>query len=346
MTEGIRSLAGHRVVITGANGFLGRALVTRCAELGAAVSGIDLAADPRRSIVAGDITAPTAWAGLLDGCSILIHTAALVTNNVAPAEAWHANVVGTRRALDAAAASGVERFVYISTMGVARFGQRETAAVERSYPGRDLDEQWPLMPVGNPYTDTKIAAEHAVLAAHGAGEVPATIVRPADVYGPGCRPWVLEPLAAIRTGRFLLPAHGLGLFTIVYIDDLVEGILAAAVHGTGGHIFHLGGEHPVTTGEYFGRLYAMLGRSEPPRSFSTPVAVSLAEAARLGYRLAGRHTELGRGVMEMLAKTRPVSNTKAREVLGWSPEIDLDEGMARTEAWLRSQGLLETAEAR
>jgi nucleoside-diphosphate-sugar epimerase len=90
----------------------------------------------------------------------------------------------------------------------------------------------------------------------------------------------------------------------------------------------------------------MLGRSEPPRSYSTPVAVFLAESARLGHRVAGRRTELGRGVMEMLAKTRPVSNTKAHEVLGWSPTVDLDEGMARTEAWLRAQGFLDANEAR
>jgi Nucleoside-diphosphate-sugar epimerases len=334
-------LADTRVLVTGANGFIGRALVARYADLGAETRGIDLVADPARGVVAGDIINPEPWRTHLDGCDIVIHTAALVTNNVDPAQAWNVNVIGTRRVLDAAAAAGASRFVSISTMGAARFAQIETDAVERYFAGHELDERWPLMPVANPYTDTKIAAEHVVLAAHAAGQIACTIIRPADVYGPGCRPWVLEPLAAIRRGQFLLPAHGMGLFTAIYIDDLIDGIVAAASnHAAAGHIIHLGGEHPVTTAEYFGHFYRMLGLDGPPRSFSTRTAVAIAEAARLGFRVAGRPTELGRGVMEMLSKTRPVSNTKAHELLGWWPVVDLDEGMRRTEQWLHTTGLL------
>ncbi|MEZ5383048.1 MAG: NAD(P)-dependent oxidoreductase [Microthrixaceae bacterium] len=335
-------LQGLRVFVTGANGFVGRALTARCAELGAEVGGLDTSPDAARGVVAGDITDPTPWRARLEGVDVVVHTAAVVTNNVEPAVAWGVNVVGTRRVLEAAVDASVGRFVHVSTMGVARFAQIETEAVERFHPEAPLDERWPLMPTGNPYTDTKIAGEHAVLAAHGAGEVAATIIRPADVYGPGCRPWVLEPLAAVRSGRFLLPAHGEGLFTAIYVDDLVAGIVAAAVSdAAAGHIIHLGGEAPVSTAEYFGHFYRMLGLAGPPRSYSTRTAVSVAEAARLGFRLAGRPTELGRGVMEMLNKSRPVSNDKAHDLLGWWPQVDLDEGMARTEAWLRAEGLLD-----
>ena len=335
------SLAGTRVFVTGANGFLGRAVLQRCAALGAEARGVDIAADPERAVVAGDINAPDGWSTHLEGCDIVVHTAAVVTNNVDPAVAWHVNVVGTRRVLDAAAAAGVSRFVYISTMGAARFAQIETTAVDRWFPGEPLDERWPLMPVGNPYTDTKIAAEHVVLAAHAAGQIAGTVIRPADIYGPVCRPWVLEPLAAVRSGKFLLPNHGKGLFTAVYVDDIVNGILAAATNPAGaGQIFHLGGEAPLTTAEYFGHFYRMLGKAGPPRSYSTRTAVALAEVGRLLFRLRRRHTELGRGVMQMLNKSRAVSNTKAHEVLGWWPQVDLAEGMRRTEEWLRAEGLL------
>ena len=335
------SLTGTRVFVTGANGFLGRALVARCEALGADVRGLDLQADSTRGVAAGDITDPDAWSSHLEGCDVVIHTAAVVTNHVDPAVAWNINVIGTRRVLDASAVAGVSRFVYISTMGAARWAQIETEAVERFFPGNDLDEKWPLMPVGNPYTDTKIAAEHVVLAAHAAGRIGCTVIRPADIYGPGCRPWVLEPLAAIRRKQFLLPAHGKGLFTAIYIDDLVNGIVAAATTPVAaGHIIHLGGEHPVTTAEYFGHFYRMLGIEGPPRSYSTRTAVAIAEAARLGFRAARRPTELGRGVMEMLSKTRAVSNTKAHEMLDWWPAVDLAEGMRRTEAWLRIEGML------
>ncbi|MBK6501908.1 MAG: NAD(P)-dependent oxidoreductase [Candidatus Microthrix sp.] len=151
------SLAGRSVFITGANGFVGRKLAERCRGLGAEVMGLDTVAEVERGVVAGDICDPAAWQGLLDGCDVLIHTAAVMTNNVNPAVAWGVNVVGTRRVIEAAADAGVGRFVHLSTMGVGRFAQIQTEAVERFHPDAPLDEHWPLMPTGNPYTDTKIA---------------------------------------------------------------------------------------------------------------------------------------------------------------------------------------------
>ncbi|MCC6226166.1 MAG: NAD(P)-dependent oxidoreductase [Microthrixaceae bacterium] len=329
------------VFITGANGFVGRALAERFRAEGVEVRGVDVSADPDHGVVAGDIADPSTWSHALAGAEVAIHTAAIVSNNIATERAWHINVVGTQRVLDAAAHAGVGRFVQISTMGVTRFAHAHPDAARRFLPDRELDERWPLMPTGNPYTDTKITAEHLVLAAHAAGEQSCCVIRPADIYGPGCRPWVLEPIAALRSGRFLLPARGKGLFTPIYIDDLVDGIVTTATHPAAtGQIFNLGGESPVTTLEYFGHFTRMLGMDDPPRSAPTSVAVAAAEAARLVAVARRRHTELGRGVMLMLAKTRGVSNEKAHRVLGWWPKVDLDEGMRRVEAWLRSEGHL------
>lgn len=329
------------VFITGANGFMGRALMDRFRSLGAEVAGLDVVADPGRGVVAGDIDEPASWRQNLSGVDVVIHTAAIVSNNIETARAWQVNVVGTQKVLDAAADAGVERYVQISTMGVTRYAHADPATARRCLPGRELDERWPLMPTGNPYTDTKIVGEHVVLAAHAAGEQSCTIVRPADVYGPGCRPWVLEPLAAMKANRFLLPARGQGLFTPVYIDDLVDGVVLAATRPeAAGQIFHIGGEEPVTTIEYFGHLWRMLGRSGDPRSASTPVATTLAEISRLVATVRRQHTEVGRGVVLMLAKTRGVSNEKAHRMLGWWPRVDLVAGMAEVEKWLRREGLI------
>lgn len=339
---GPAELADLQVFVTGANGFVGGALVEHFRSRGATVRGVDTRPDPTGTVVPGDIGDPDPWREHLAGSDVVIHTAAVVTNNVAWDDAWVVNVIGTQRVLDAATDVGASRFVQISTMGVTRHAQIAVEATNRHLPGHPLDERWPLLPVGNPYADTKIAAEHLVLAAHAEGRIPVTVIRPADVYGPGCRPWVLEPLKAIRSGQFLLPARGQGLFTAIYIDDLVAGIATAALSEAGaGHIFHLGGEEPITTSEYFGHFYRMLGRPGPPRALPTPAAVAIAEAGRMVARLQRRHTELGRGVMEMLSKSRPVSNAKAHELLGWWAEVDLDEGMRRTEAWLRAEGLLD-----
>lgn len=319
----------RKIFITGALGFVGRTLAARYRALGAETRGLDVRADPAANVVAGDVTRPATWQTHLAGCDLVIHTAAIVTNNVARAEAWRVNVLGTRRVLDAAKHAGVRRFVHISSLAAMRFITADQA-----------DETAPVMPTGNPYVDTKIASEHVVLAAHAAGEIACTILRPADIYGPGSRPWTIVPVQMIKKGLFFLPAHGQGIFRAIYIDDLVDGVMLAAEKHQGiGQIFILGGEHAITCEKFFGYYYRMLGKTSPPK-LSTPVAIAIAEAGRVLFTAVGKPTELGRGAIEMLAKKNTVSNVKAHGVLEWRPQIDLDEGMRRTEIWLRAQGMI------
>ena len=319
-----------RVFITGALGFVGRALAARYRELGAEVRGLDRAADATANVVAGDVAEPATWQTHIDGCDLVIHTAAIVTNNVAREHAWRVNALGTRRVLEAAKRGGADRFVHISSLAAMRFIAADQA-----------DETAAVMPTGNPYVDTKIAGEHVVLSAHAAGEIAGTVIRPADIYGPGSRPWTIVPVQMIQKGLFFLPAHGQGIFRAIYIDDLVDGVMLAAEKDEGsGQIFILGGEKVVTCAAFFGSYTRMLGNGDRPRTFSTGVATALAETGRIAFTLLGKPTELGRGAIEMLSKTTTVSNAKAHRLLGWEPRIDLDEGMRRTEAWLRSQGIL------
>ncbi|MBI4790153.1 MAG: NAD-dependent epimerase/dehydratase family protein [Chloroflexi bacterium] len=320
----------RQVFITGAQGFMGRALAARYRALGAEVRGLDVRADAAANVVAGDVTRPEEWQAHIVGCDLVIHTAAIVTNNVAREEAWRVNVLGTRRVLDAAKEAGAKRFVHISSLAAMRFVAEDKA-----------DETAPILPTGNPYVDTKIASEHVVLAAHAACEIPCTVIRPADIYGPGSRPWTIVPVQMIKKGLFLLPAHGQGIFRAIYIDDLVEGVVLAAEKDAGiGQIFVIGGETAVTCNQFFGHYYRMLGKGDQPRTFSTPVATAIAETGRAVFRLLGKPTELGRGAVEMLSKKTTVSNAKAHRLLGWEPKVDLDQGMRRTEAWLREQGML------
>lgn len=320
----------HKVFVTGALGFVGRALLARYGELGAETVGLDLNADRAIGVVAGDVSQPEAWQAHIAGCDLVIHTAAVVTNNVTRAEAWRVNVLGTRRVLDAAIQAGAQRFVHLSSLAAMRYILEDRA-----------DEIAPVMPTGNPYVDTKIASEQVVLAAHAAGEIDCTVIRPADIYGPGSRPWTIVPVQMIKKGLFLLPAHGQGVFRAIYIDDLVDGVMLAAEKNEGsGQIFIVGGQKTVTCEKFFGHYYRMLGK-DSPRMVSTPVAVAIAEIGRAVFGLFGKQTELGRGAMEMLSKETSVSNAKASRLLGWQPQIELEEGMRRTETWLRSQNILD-----
>ena len=319
----------RKVFITGALGFVGRALSARYRVLGAETCGLDVRADSALSVVAGDVSRPEDWQESVNGCDLVIHTAAIVTNNVTREQAWRVNVLGTRRVLEAAKKAGAKRFVHISSLAAMRFILEDQA-----------DETAPVMPTGNPYVDTKIASEQAVLAAHAAGEMACTIIRPADVYGPGSRPWTIIPVQMIRKGLFLLPAHGQGVFRAIYIDDLVNGVMLAAEKDEGiGQIFILGGENATTCEKFFGHYYRMLGKGSP-RMMSTSAAIVIAVVGRALFTLLGRQTEMGRGAMEMLSKKNTVSNAKAHRLLGWQQEVDLEEGMRRTEAWLRAEEML------
>jgi nucleoside-diphosphate-sugar epimerase len=319
-----------KVFVTGAGGFIGRAVAERFGAHGADVAGVDFAADPGRGVVAGDISAAGPWQTAVANADIVIHTAAIVSNAYDVDESWRVNVLGTRNVLDAAAAAGVSRFVHISSV---------RAFSDLGFPD-GVDEQHPVRPDGNPYVDTKIASEQVVLQAHAAGEVECAIVRPGDVYGPGSRPWTILPLEIIKSNRFLLPAMGRGVFSPVYVDDLVSGlVLAAERPAAAGQVFTISGSHGVPAKEFFGHYFRMLGK-RGPLCLPTPLAVAAARLAGAAERLRGNRTEFNATSMLYLARPGSYSIEKARRLLGYEPPVDLAEGMRHTEAWLREHDLL------
>lgn len=319
----------ERVFITGANGFIGRVLAQRLRADGVATCGVDVREDPATGVVAGDISEPGAWQAVAQGCDVVVHTAALVGMPTDESAFWAVNVRGTRLALEAARDAGAARFVQVSS--VVTFGL--------DFPDH-VDERFPVRPTGVAYTDTKIAAEQVVLMAHAAGEQEVTVVRPGDVYGPGSRPWTLLPLELLRARRFALPARGRGIHSPVFVDDLVDGIVrACATPAAAGRVVTLSGGVGVETREYFGHLGRIAGLRVP--AVPTAVAMAGARALDAAARLRGIQNELTPHGVRYLARRRGTYGiATAKELLGWTPRVGLDEGMARTERWLRDAGLV------
>ncbi len=321
----------QQALITGANGFIGKAIARRLQADGVTVVGVDTHPGDQRGVVAGDISKAGDWQNAMTGCDLVIHTAAVVSNAVDAETTWRVNVMGTRHVVDAAIAAGVKRLVHLSSV---------RAFSDVNFPD-GVDERWPVRTDGNAYVDTKIASEHVVLQAHAAGELSATIIRPGDVYGPGSRPWVVLPIEAMKAGSFALPAGGQGVFSPVYVDDLVAGLLTAAAHPAGaGQVLTLTGPATASTAEYFGYLHRMLGRRGSPRTVPTGVAVGYAAIVATVARLRRQSTEINPTTVRYLARTGGYSSEKARALVGYAPAVSLEEGMRRTEAWLRAEGLL------
>jgi nucleoside-diphosphate-sugar epimerase len=316
-----------RVFITGASGFIGRALHERYRADGHEAAGCDLAPDPARGVVAGDVGEAGAWQDHAAGCELVIHTAATVSlRRERPEEIWRANVRGTANALAAAERGGARRFVHISSVTVFGF----------DFPD-GVDERHPVRNTYLPYPDTKIASEQLVLQAHLEGRVACTIVRPGDVYGPRSRAWAILPAELIRARRFTLPGGGRGIHSPIYIDNLVDGmVLAAASPDAAGQIFTLSDGVGIPYREFFAPYADLLGRRLI--TLPTPLATAAAGVIERAARLTPGDNEINPLAVRYLLRRGTYSNAKARRVLGWEPRVPVGEGLELTVGWLRGQG--------
>jgi nucleoside-diphosphate-sugar epimerase len=316
-----------RVFITGASGFIGRALCDRYVTDGHEVLGCDLVADPARNVVSGDVAEAGSWQDHAAGCELVIHTAATVSFRLErPEEVWRANVLGTANALAAAERTGARRFVHFSSVTVFGF----------EFPD-GVDESFPVRNTYVPYPDTKIASEQVVLQANLDGRVPCTIVRPGDVYGPRSRVWAVIPAEMIRARRFTLPGGGRGIHSPVYIDNLVDGVvLAAASDAAVGQVFTLSDGVGVPNREFFAPYAELVGRRLI--TVPTPVALGAAAAIQRAARLTAGDNDINPASVRYLLRRGTYSNAKARRVLGWEPRVGLTEGLDRTIEWLREEG--------
>lgn len=317
----------QHIFITGASGFIGTALAERFRALGARVTGVDLVADPENGVVAGDTTDPTTWSDALEGVDVVIHTAALLGPAYPLERAWHVNVYGTHQVLRAAIDAEVPRFVHLSSIMAYGFDFAD-----------GVDESAPVRVNGDVYTDTKINSEAVVLAAHAAGGIDVTVVRPGDVWGPRSV-WVRVPLAEMaKPTGFPLPDGGRGIFAPVYIDNLVDGlVLVLDAPEAAGHIFNISDGEGIPCSEYFGRLADMGGGKVV--TLPLRIAAPLADALGGTLRRFGQHSDLAAGTMYMLNRKGTFSIEKARKTLGYRPLVTFEEGMTRVRAWATAEGL-------
>jgi len=334
MLDAPAALVGRRVLLTGATGFIGGSLARRLlasgVELRALVRDIERARwleQAGAELRLGDLAAhldPTLAAGV----DVVVHAAAWVGTEGDPERVRMVNVEGTRRVLSLARAAGVTRVVHVSSCAVYGSPQRD-----------GVDESAALRRRGVVYHDTKVEADELAHEAATAGD-PIVIARPSQVYGPGSREFTVRPTTAIRYGRALLVDGGRHRCKLVYIDDVVDGLIACmVVTGIDGEAFNLSAP-PVTWRALFEGYADMLG-SPRIRSVPRQVAWTLAWVAELVGRVRGRQPLLTREIVAALSSDSSFSAAKAAERLGWRARVDLAEGLRRTEPWLRAQGLLE-----
>jgi nucleoside-diphosphate-sugar epimerase len=319
-----------RVVVTGGAGFIGRALVKRLVDRGGEV--VALVRDPARArflegnrvrLLANDLSGVKSIAVHARGADALVHAAGSYRVGIKPAERpqmLDANLGTSERVLDAAVDAGVQRIVYVSTVGV--FGDTRGEVVDETY-RRD-----PADGFVSYYDESKYLAHVAAEKRIRAG-APIVIVQPSQVYGPHDHSITSEQLALAHAGRlrYLAMANtGLGW---VHVDDLVvNGFVAALEKGRVGESYVLSGER-MTLREAAAAA-ARVGGRRPPRLI---VPTALLKAAAVVSDPLGGLPGLPDNLREVIRAgdgvTYYASEEKAREELGFSPR-SLEQGIADT----------------
>jgi nucleoside-diphosphate-sugar epimerase len=313
-----------RILITGATGFVGRALAAELRKAGHLLSGTtrqsNLGQGPGDIPLyrVGEMGPDTDWSTAVSGAEIVVHLAARVhvmkeTSDQSLALFRAANTDGTRRLAESAASAGVRRFIFLSTVKV--MGEETTVV-----PFKESDAAMP----SDAYAISKWDAEQVLTDISAKAGMEAIILRPPLVYGPHVRGNFLSLLKICARG-FPLPLASINnIRSLISVANLASAVAVAAVHpGAAGETFFLSDGEDVSTPELFRRTAAALGRRGRLFGFPVPLLESAASV-------------LGRGDMvKRLTRSLTVDSGKVRRVLGWQPEETLDQGLACTAKWFR-----------
>jgi UDP-glucose 4-epimerase len=318
-------LEGKRIFVSGGAGFIGTTLARELVDRNEvvaydnlhrdALSGTDLGDHANFTLLQGDILDADAFRAAAEGATHFVHCAAIAgvdTVLASPVRVMRVNVIGTYNALEAALATlpTLERYVDFSTSEV--FGTHALNVEEGhvSTIGSVGEARWT-------YAVSKLAGEHMAHAYHDELGLPAVTVHPFNIFGPGqigggaIRAFIEASLA----GRDLT-IHGDGsqIRAWTYVTDMVSGVLACLEHESAvGQAFNIGN----------------------PRG-----AVTIYDLAQRIKRLSGAEGEIVFQPLHYADVELRIPNVKkAREVLGWEPAVELDEGLEKTIAWYRAKAL-------
>lgn len=328
----MESLAGKRVLVTGASGFLGGAMVKRLTQEGAEVLALARTPDkavflrhlPNVEIVQGDITDAARMISVTHGCQIVFHVAAAL--NGALDHQRRANVDGTANVMRAAAGAYVRRVVHVSSI-----------AVYGMHYGGDIYEDAPRTHTRDPYALSKAEAETVVRAAGGMNALSYSIIRPGCIYGPRSGFWTRQMFLLARRNPTPFIGDGSGTAPIIYVDDVLDLMLTLATHpAADGETFNCVSDPAPTWREFLG-AYSRLAKHHNWLAIPPALAMTLRPLGRLMKDEDGYILE---ELIPYVLHQRRYRMDKAHDLLGWQPKVDLMTGISGAADWLHEKKLL------
>lgn len=319
-------MAGDKVLVTGAGGFIGSHLTAALLSAGRPVRALDLhldriqhlAGSPDLTLLEADIRDRAALEEALSGVETVFHLAAAHLGAATPESAFReVNIEATRNLTSMASKSGVQRFVHCSSVGV--FGRIENPPA---------DETTTCRPELT-YEKTKLEGEKVVLQEARAGSLSVIVLRPVWVYGPGCGR-TEKLFRAIRKGRFVVGGSGETMRHCIYIRDMVDAfLLAETSRETSGEVLIIGDREATTVRELVDSIATITGAGSP-RSIPLGILWAAAITAEAAFLPLGKEPPVSRRSLRFFTGNTAFCTERARSRLGFEPRYDLATGLAET----------------
>ncbi|MBT5941878.1 MAG: SDR family oxidoreductase [Rhodospirillaceae bacterium] len=315
-----------KILITGATGFVGQAVCKKLREGGHMLTGTtrtpDQGAGPERVPLyhIPEIGPDTDWSQAVSGADIVIHLAARVhvMKDRSPdplADYRNVNTAGTRKLAQQAAAAGVKRFVFISTIKVA--GENS--------PVSGFTEDDHAMPE-DPYGVSKWEAEQALADISRSTGLEVVILRPPLVYGPGVKGNFLSLFEAINKNRVLPLGAIQNHRSFLSVFNLADAIATAAEHpNAAGQTFFVADEHAISTPDLVRKIAAALDTK--PRLLNFPLGL-----LKIAGFLTGKSAAVQRVAGSLTVNTRRIQTQ-----LNWHPPVSMEDGLKETAGWFKSK---------
>jgi nucleoside-diphosphate-sugar epimerase len=325
------------ILVTGGNGFVGRHVVAALQDRGDDVRVLALPGEDTdwieqrgAAVYRGDVRVPGSLERTVRGADAVVHLAAMM-DVWRPIEDYHAvNVTGTENVGRAALAAGVRRFVHMSSSSV--YGMAL---------GRPADESFPFAPFPDPYPITKAAGDSAVQRMIAEDHLPAVIIRPDQIFGPGDHLHFGRTAGRLRSGHGIVVGSGENAMPFVYVTDVAQGLLLAldCEHAVG-QAYNISGDRPLTQQQFLDAIAHDIGASPPRMHIPYRILYTagyLAERLATVTRARSRPpiTRLG---VAFLGTDNQYATGKARRELGYSPQVGLRDGVRMTATWYRRHG--------
>lgn len=322
-----------RAFVTGGTGMLGSHVCQRLIGDGHDVAALVRPTSDRSGLgqlgvtfVEGSIPGDAqALKRALAGQEWIFHCAAMVDDWADRAAMYEVNVTGFKALLDAADREHLKRFVYVSSMAVLGMD-----------PQIDLDESAPYIATGDNYNYTKIEAEKLALAYAKEG-YPIAVVRPPYIYGPRDRQFFPRVTRALREGIFKYVGDPETPFSLVYAENLAEGMMLAADNPAAiGEIFMITDGEPISRRALIETIADGLGYEKPTKRVPAGLAKALCPVFEFFGKLRKKTPLLNKFRLKFMATPLTFRIDKAKDVLGYDP-VPTREGLARTIKWHQEQ---------